>query len=400
MTDPIQVQGHCDRAFRAVRDAFERNFEDPGEVGAATSVVVNGKTVVDIWAGHGDAERSRPWQRDTLVMVMSSSKGIVSTLAHRLVERGALDLDAPVAAYWPEFAQNGKDRLPVRYLLCHQAGLPAVDQRLPAGSTINWKLMTDTLAAQAPIWKPGDAHGYHALSWGWLVGEVIRRVTGKTIGQVIIEEIAEPLGVEFLMGFGPEYDSRVADLIEPPAAPEGVMDLIASILEDFDSLLARAFVPVHLVPEYGYNSRPVRAAEIPAINGHSNARSLAKIYAALIGEVPPNGVRLLGPDALARATELQTDGVDQVMNKRINYGLGFMKAHQVPGSPAGPSTFGHWGYGGSVGLADPDAKLGFGYVLNRLGIGDFTLFSKSIDKRSPEPDPRAANILEAVYRSL
>ena len=222
----IEIQGHCASGFEAVGDAFIDNFEKYDEVGAATSVVIDGEMVVDIWAGHMDAERSRDWQQDTLVHVMSSTKGIVSLIAHQLVERGLLDLDAPVSEYWEGFARAGKEELPVRYLLTHQAGLPAPDQMLPPGATTDWDLMVKTLESQTPIWKPGEKFGYHANAFGFLVGQVIRGATGKTVGQLIKEQIADPLGVDFLLGFGPEYDDRIADLLDLPPAPPGVLTLV------------------------------------------------------------------------------------------------------------------------------------------------------------------------------
>lgn len=200
------LQGTCHPRFERVRDRFAAGFEQGDELGAALCLTLEGETVVDLWAGHADAERSRPWQRDTLVNVYSSTKGIVALAAHQLVDDGRLDLDLPVAHYWPEFAAGGKAALPVRYLLSHQAGLAAVRKPLPPDGLYDWEVMTSALAEQEPWWEPGRAHGYHALTFGWLVGEVVRRVTGQRIGDVVRDRIASPLGVRFEIGFGPELD--------------------------------------------------------------------------------------------------------------------------------------------------------------------------------------------------
>jgi CubicO group peptidase (beta-lactamase class C family) len=212
---------------------------------------------------------------------MSSTKGIVSLIAHQLVERGLLDLDAPVAKYWEGFAQAGKEDLPVHYLLAHQAGLPAPDQMVPPGATTDWDLMIKTYESQTPIWKPGEKFGYHANAFGFLIGQVIRGATGKTVGQLIKEQIADPLGVDFPLGFGPEYDDRIAELLDLPPAPPGVLTLVDAFMGDPNSLFVRIFIPAMPSPEYSFNSRAIRAAEIPALNGYTNSRSLAKIYGAL-----------------------------------------------------------------------------------------------------------------------
>jgi CubicO group peptidase (beta-lactamase class C family) len=396
----IEVQGHCASGFEAVRDAFIDNFEKYDEVGAATSVVIDGEMVVDIWAGHMDAERSRDWQQDTLVHVMSSTKGIVSLIAHQLVERGLLDLDAPVAKYWKGFAQAGKEDLPVRYLLTHQAGLPAPDQMLPSGATTDWDLMIKTYESQTPIWKPGEKFGYHANAFGFLVGQVIRGATGKTAGQLIKEQIADPLGVDFLLGFGPEYDDRIAELLDLPPAPPGVLTLVDAFMEDPNSLLVRTFIPSMPSPEYSFNSRAIRAAEIPALNGHTNARSLAKIYGALARGGTIDGIEIIKPETLAHAVKEQVGGIDEVLQGELHFGLGFMLALPSPENVVGPNTFGHFGYGGSVGCADPDCKLGFGYTMNQLGHGAVPMFLHMTYEGAAEPDPRAASILRAVYASI
>ena len=281
MQTALDVQGQCDERFSGVKDAFAGNFSRFDEVGAAVSVVVDGKTVVDLWGGYMDAARTLPWERDTIVNVWSTTKGIVATCAHRLVDQGLLDLDAPVAKYWPEFAQNGKETLPVRYILSHRAGLPALREPLPAGSAFNWDVMTDALAKEEPWWEPGTKHGYHAFTWGWLVGEVIRRVSGQSVGAYFRKEIAEPLGSISRSASGlimtPEPQS---DLSGTSAA--GRDELRMEMLQDPQSMTFKVLAnPPDLFVPGVVNTRDWRAAEIPAANGHGNARAVARLYGAL-----------------------------------------------------------------------------------------------------------------------
>ncbi len=283
MSHSPPIPGRCDPRFERVREQFLREFSAGNEVGAAVCVTLEGETVVELWGGHQDRQRTRPWERDTLVNVYSTTKGITAIALHRLVDEGAVDLDAPVARYWPEFAQAGKERLPVRHLLSHEAGLAAVRKPLPVDALYDWRLMCEVLAEQAPWWEPGTQHGYHALTYGWLVGEVIRRVRGKSVGQVVREEIARPLGAEFEIGFGPELDARVAPLLQGPihAGPDGrpAFDLFAAVRQEPEGLLARVFANPPILDGKFVNSREWRAAEIPAANGHTNARALARSYA-------------------------------------------------------------------------------------------------------------------------
>src|SRR3990170_4881394 len=221
MTTAIEPQGVCDSRSAAVRDAFAETSASRGEIGAAVAAVVDGEAVVDLWVGHADAARGRPWQRDTIVNVFSATKGVATICAHRLAGRGLLDIDAPVAKYWPEFAQAGKEELPVRYLLSHRAGLPAIKELLPNGSLYRWETMTAALAAQEPWWEPGTAYGYHVLTFGWLVGEVVRRITGKSLGAYFRDEIAGPLGLDFHIGLAEEHDARTAEMVMAPMPQPG-----------------------------------------------------------------------------------------------------------------------------------------------------------------------------------
>lgn len=242
MTSATEVQGICDSRFEPVKEAFLANFADHGEVGAAVAVMVEGKMVVDLWAGHADADRTRLWHRDTIVNLYSTTKGMTTVCAHRLADQGLLDLDAPVAKYWPEFAQGGKEDIPVRYLLSHQAGLPALREILPRGALYNWDVMTSALAAEQPWWEPGTRHGYHALTFGFLVGEIIRRVTSMSVGRYFQQEIAAPLGLDFHIGLAPEHEVRVADMVPSPFPELDADNPLAKVFADPESMSFKAFV--------------------------------------------------------------------------------------------------------------------------------------------------------------
>jgi CubicO group peptidase (beta-lactamase class C family) len=382
-----RIEGTTAPGFEAVREAFAANFADGGEVGAAVSVYLHGTEVVDLWAGVADPQQGRPWRHDTLQAVYSTTKGATSACALLLAQRGELDLDAPVAAYWPEFAAAGKADIPVRWLLTHQAGLPALDRPLPLADALAWHPMTEALAAQAPSWAPGTEHGYHALTYGWLVGEVVRRVSGRSLGTFFRTEIAEPLGLDFRIGLPRAEQHRVARIIQPepgtgPAPsldelPEPMRDVLAAYT-DPTSLTMRAYGCVE--PPMDHNDPDVLAAEIPATNGVCSARALARFYAALVGEV--DGHRILGPGMLAAATTERAVGIDRILRIPVRWSTGFALATDIaPWLP--PTMFGYSGLGGSLGFADPATGLAFGYVMNRLGDG-------------MTPDPRAANLVTAV----
>jgi CubicO group peptidase (beta-lactamase class C family) len=382
----LEIHGTCDPRFKRVQEVFAAHFAQGEETGASLSAVIDGKTVIDLWAGHADAARTRPWQRDSIVNVYSTTKGITALAALRLVERGQLDLDAPVARYWPEFAQAGKATLPVRWLLSHRAGLPAVQMPLPPEALYSWQAMTEALAAQKPWWTPGTRHGYHALTYGWLVGEVIRRITGVSVGEYVRREIAGPLGVDFEIGFGPGLDARVAELIWPPIDPS-VPNMFAELIKDPESVAAKAFMNPPFAPEMA-NSRAWRAAELPAANGHTNARSLARIYGALARGGTQDGVALLRPETIARAWVEQSNGPDAVMPLVTRIGLGFFISTDTEKLGPNPRSFGHGGAGGSLGFADPDTKLGFGYAMNQMKNGIWLI------------DPRPKALYGALYDAL
>jgi CubicO group peptidase (beta-lactamase class C family) len=376
-----EVSGTVETGFERVRDVFEANFADHGEVGAACSVWVGGREVVDLAGGVVAPGRDEPYTRRTLQMVASATKGAIAICALRLVERGELDLDAPVADYWPEFAAAGKAAVPVRWLLGHQAGLPHVDAVLPMTEVYRWTPMVTALAAQAPVWDPGTAHGYHAMTYGWLVGEVLARVTGLTPGELLRKEIAEPLGIDFFVGLPEAETGRVAPLLPAPPPPPGApLDPLTELMLDPNQLAYRAFfVPNGLFA--AMNDPAAWAAQLPAANGMANARALSTMYAACLGEV--GGVRLLAPETLAAATAPQATGTDRVIGVESRFGLGFQLSYPLR-PMAGPGSFGHYGLGGSVGFAHPDRGVAFGYVVNQMLPGGTV-------------DPRSSALIEAVF---
>jgi CubicO group peptidase (beta-lactamase class C family) len=384
----LTVHGECDPRFSRVRDAFVQNFDERGELGAATSVVVDGKCVVDLWAGYADQAKSRPWNRDTIVNVWSTTKGLCAMSAHRLADQGKLDLDAPVAKYWPEFAAAGKGSIPVTALLNHRAGLAAIRTPLKHDELFSWEKVTSELARQEPWWQPGTRHGYHAITFGWLVGEVVRRVSGKSLGTYFRDEIAKPLGADAHIGIGPEFDARVAEIVYAPAPKPGERNIFADMMKDPTSVSAMAiFNPPTMFAQETTNSRAWRGAEIPGANGHANARALARIYGALARGGEVDGVKLFGPREIERCYTEQSKGQDAVLPLTTRFGLGFMLSQ--PGAQLGPNphAFGHPGAGGSLGFADPDAKVGFGYVMNQMG-------------NEPLLDVRPAALIDAIYKSL
>ncbi|MGW0824204.1 serine hydrolase domain-containing protein [Streptomyces sp. NPDC002845] len=386
------INGEVAAGFEPVREAFAANFAQHDDIGAAVCVYRHGRSVVDLWGGTADPDTGRPWARDTLQLVYSATKGATATVAHLLAQRGLLDLDAPVAKYWPEFAANGKAEIPVRWLLSHQAGMVALDQPVPLAEALAWQPMVAALAAQRPLWTPGTTHGYHGRTWGWLVGEVIRRVSGRTPGRFFADEIAGPLGLDFFIGLPAGERARVSRMVyqqpevdfttaPPESIPEELRELVAA-WRDPNSFSNRAFA-VTDPTEIDFNSPEVQAAELPASNGIGTARGLARMYAALTGEV--DGVRLLTPEILTSATKEQASGADQVMVVPSRFSSGYMLPTDT-NPMTGPNSFGHTGRGGSLGFADPEHGIAFGYVMNHI-IG------------GPD-DLRAMSLVNAVHRSL
>ena len=387
----VVVNGEVAPGFEALRQAFASNFSARGDVGAALCAYVKGRKVVDIWGGLADRGGGVEWAADTLTLVFSTTKGATAVCAHLLAQRHQLDLDAPVRDYWPEFAAGGKGAVTVRHLLSHRAGLPTLDVALTPDEALAWDPAIAALAAQTPAWVPGTRHGYHAVTYGWLVGEVIRRVSGRSPGRYLAEEIAGPLGLELWVGLPESEEPRVSKLIPAPpvsvsadelaSIPDGQAERLRAMAAP-DSLTMRALNPTR--PPFSFNSRAVHAGELPAANAIATARSLAKLYAATVGEV--HGQRILSPGTVAAATVVQSDGPDDVLLVPTRFGSGFMLAS--PTSPLlGESSFGHSGAGGSLAFADPDAEVGFAYVMNQM-------------QQNLAGDPRPAALIDALRTCL
>jgi CubicO group peptidase (beta-lactamase class C family) len=382
VTEP-RIEGDCHPRFAAVRDAFAANFAAGLEVGASFAATVGGEPVVDLWGGFADAARTRPWTRDTIVNVYSTTKAMTALSAHLLVERGELDLDQPVARYWPEFAQAGKERITTRHLLSHSAGLAAVREPLRSRALYDWTRMTEALAAETPWWPPGTANGYHALTYGHLVGEVVRRISGRTLGTFFRDEVAGPLGADFHIGLPASADSRVGDVV-PPTAEENASAGVKR--PDPESLVGKAMGNPMLRPEFA-NTVEWRRAEIPAANGHGNARSVARVMAALACGGTLGDVRLLGDWTLSRAIAEQRYAKDLVLGFKMRWALGFMLTSDEIPLGRSPRTFGHGGWGGSLAFADLDARVSWAYVMNKMSPGT-------------AGDARAFSIQRALYTAL
>lgn len=372
-----EIRGTVEAGYEPVREAFERNFVENGDIGAGFCLYVDGAKVVDLTGGVRDTDGTA-YDDTTLQLVFSSTKGVTATCAHLLAQRGELDLDAPVADYWPEFSAAGKADIPVRWLLSHQAGLVDVDRAMTVEEALDWTTICDALADSPPLWEPGTGYGYHAVTYGWLVGEVVRRVAGVDFGEFVRREISEPLGLDLWVGLPDGEQHRVSPLINsgmpglPAAEPAGDADSqtdapslvgMLDMLLGEGNLLGRALTAPGgaFADDQVWNEARVRSAQIPAANGVTNAASLARMYAALVSEV--DGVRLLDADTLERAIAPQVSGPSTVPLLDIPFALGFM-TH----SPLSPlldgRSFGHYGAGGSLGFADPDRRVAGAYVMN------------------------------------
>ncbi|MGI5352903.1 serine hydrolase domain-containing protein [Streptomyces sp. CA-250714] len=390
-SEGIVVHGTVADGYEPVRDAFIRNFEQRGEQGAALAVHRDGRKVVDLWGGStdpADPDAAR-WSEDTAVVIRSATKGAAAAVPHLLHQRGQLDLDAPVGSYWPEFKTAGKERILVRHLLAHRAGLPALEVPLTPEEVLEPGRAARALAAQTPEWQPGTAHGYHPHTFGWLLGELVVRASGgRSLGRWFADEVAAPLGLDLWIGLPDEIaaDGRVARVAarEAPAPQPGALRTrpkrsVTEAYADPGSLTRRAFGAV--VPKPDENDPAYRAAELPAANGIATARSLSAFYAALLG---PLGAarRLFTPATLTQARSLESDGADRVLIVGTRFGLGYM-LHGSACPLLGPGSFGHPGRGGSLGFADPETGVSFGYVTGAL-------------HRSVTSDPRPQAVIRAL----
>jgi CubicO group peptidase (beta-lactamase class C family) len=358
------IGGEVDPAFEAVRTAFGENFAWRGEVGASVCLVVDGVVVVDLWGGWRDAALERPWERDTLVNVFSVGKAVVALCVARLAGQGLLSFDDPVARAWPDFAAQGKSGITVRQLLSHQAGLPAVRAPLPPGSVFDWEGMCTTLAAQAPWWEPGTAHGYHVNTFGFLAGELVRRVTGATIGTLVRREVAGPLGADFFFGV-PHHDlHRVAEFIGMASPPDDLpADLDDAQLMERDAY----FNPPELSGAGVVNQERWRRAELPSTNGHATARGIARIFELLVAGGSLAGVAVVAAGPLGEAVTEQVYGDDLILHRPSRFGIGFQLTQAERPLGPNPGSYGHFGAGGSLGFCDPVAGLAFGYAINTMG---------------------------------
>ena len=397
VVDAGSISGRCHPRFSRVRDEFVRNFTDRGEVGASVTVIIDGETVVDLWGGIARTDTDAPWEADTVTNVWSCTKGATALCAHILAARGALDLDAPVVEYWPEFGQQSKDTITVAMLLSHQAGLPAVRTPLPPDALFDWDLMVQSLAAEAPFWEPGTRNGYHALTFGFLVGEVVRRVSGRSLGTFFRDEVATPLGLDFWIGLPEDQEPRVAPQIPADSFGEdgGVPIFYATAFADPTSIPG-----LILFNSGGYlnpgaaDTRAAHAAEIGASGAITNARGLAGMYASLATRRPSH--RFLDQDTVTRMGRVASaTGQDATILLPSRFAAGYVKSidnrWMTPGNRdsviLAEEAFGHLGFGGGIGFADPRAGMGFGYSMNKMG-GGLAL------------NVRGQSLIDAVYESL
>ena len=377
------INGTAPKGFGAVKDAFATNFDVNGDVGASVAVVRNGELIVDLWGGHLDAACTTPWERDTIINVWSTTKTMSCLSLLVLASRGLVDVDSPVEKYWPEFGAEGKGNVLVRHLLSHTAGLPGWSERIDGSDLYDWDRVTAMLAAQSTWWEPGWKSGYHGVSQGNLVGEVVRRVDGRSVGRFFAEEIAGPFGADFHIGLAAEHDHRVAPVIPAPPLVYGSGD--GSNSPDRDSIPYRAANP-RLIAEQSWEA-DWRRAEIPAAGGHGNARSVALAQCAVSAGGSAQGIDLLTPETVERIFDVQAAGRDLVLGIGVTFGVGY--GLNSPRNPISPNArVCYWGgWGGSLVVNDVDAGFTMAYVMNRMGEGTVG-------------DDRAHTLLRAVYKSL
>ena len=363
------ISGSVDPAFQIVAYAFAENFSERGEIGAAFSVVIDGKTVIEIWGGErkklSDTTKSAPWQRDTLVGFYSVGKPFAALCLLQLIDQGTVGLDSPVCDYWPEFAENGKENVTIRHILTHQSGLPAVREKLPEGAMLNWSLMTEKLAATKPWFTPGSQSVYHTNTYGYLVSEPVRRITGLSIGEYFNQHIASPLNADVYFGVKDSDLNRIADTNWHPTGEAPDPQILELAKTAADRMEAYSYFNPSGLSSLGVMNTPAwRQAEIPSTNGQGTARGVANIYHVLAQGGSYDGVTLLSPELLAEASRAQWQGLCPILKREASFGLGFQITRPDRAFGKNPNSFGHFGSGGSLGFADPDLKLGFGSVIN------------------------------------
>ncbi|MGK2871806.1 MAG: serine hydrolase domain-containing protein [Alphaproteobacteria bacterium] len=387
-----RVAGRYDARFKTVADRFAANFAELDELGASVCVTLNGETVVDLWGGRVVPDAPAAWNADTVSIVFSSTKGATALCAHILADRGQLDLDAPVAEYWPEFARKGKEKATVRMMLDHSVGVPVLRDPLAKGAVNDWDLMCERLADETPFWEPGLRHGYHALTFGWTVGELVRRVSGKSLGTFFRDEVAKPLSLDFWIGTPELIESRVSPIIQFKPAKGAPLSPLAEL-----ALADRSSIPaLFLFNDGGFNPnrRDCHASEIGAANGITNARGLAGMYAPLACGGAARGIKLVSPESVARMGQVSmASHLDETLRVPTRFSLGFMKSmdNRARGNfgnmVLSERAFGHVGAGGSIGFADPGCGLSFGYTMNKMGDGLLL-------------NERGQGLVDAAYRCL
>jgi CubicO group peptidase (beta-lactamase class C family) len=375
---PTHLGGQWSARFDALRELFAERLASSDELGASVALNIGGEMVVDLWGGWADEARTVPWAEDTIMGVFSTTKTMITLAALVLVDRGALDLDASVAAYWPEFAARGKEAITVRHLLSHTSGVSGWEQPVRVEDLYDWDKSTAMLAAQAPWWMPGTASGYHSLTYGHLIGEVIRRITGKRPREFLASEINDPLGADFHVGLAPTEFPRVAEMVWPPSLPLPDVSQL-----DTNGPAYKTFTGPTVKLEH-FATDAWRGADIPAANGYGNARSVARIQSVMACGGAIDGVRMLSPKTIEQVFEVQSDTVDLVLGMRLKIGLGYGLPwpEVLPFVPSGRICFGT-GAGGSMVLVDADRRMTFAFVMNRMGPGIV--------------GPTAAALLERVY---
>jgi CubicO group peptidase (beta-lactamase class C family) len=379
--EPIQIHGTCSAGFEPVREAFAANFGERDEIGASVAVVRDGEQVVNLWAGWADPARSRAWEQDTLTNVWSTTKAVTSLCAQMLIDRGELDPDAPVARYWPEFAQAGKGDMPVRWIMCHKSGLTGLTEASAVDDYYDWEKITGLLAVQAPLFPPGTATGYQAITFGYLVGEVIRRITGQTCGQFAAAEVAGPVGADFHIGLPESELGRCSDLQGVRPSDDEQAALAQAYANAHPAALAALLNPALTGDEA--NAPAWRLAEIPAANGHTTAAALATIF----GAVADGSGRHISERTLAAARAGEGRYTDLVLGFPLEFGLGYALSGPEGHYGPNPAAFGHDGFGGSAVGCDPEAGVAYAYVMNRMGM-------------NLADDPRKMAIVKAVHESL
>ena len=375
-----ETHGYCDSRFEKVRDVLAQSIKSDADIGASVAVTIDGELVIDLWGGHLDRERSQPWQENTIVNVYSSTKTMAFLCALVLADRNQLNFDANVADYWPEFSQNGKEQVKIWHIMNHAAGLSGINEPITTEDLYDWEKITRLLAEQSPWWEPGTATAYHAITQGYLIGEVVRRISGKTIGQFFRDEIAHPLDADFYIGVPDSEFARIGDLLPPDD------HTVLTGQGDKNSIAARTF-RYPSVNALESRTSAWRKAEIPAANGHGNARAIAKIHSILACKGKAQGIQLLSRTTAESVMHERISGTDMALDMPVRFGLGFgINAHERILSPN--KNVCYWGgWGGSLALIDQDERMSFSYVMNRMEVG-------------LTGDLRSYNLGQAIYGCL